>query len=189
MSALHGCCGKSDLSGHASTHVFLQIDPNISMSAAAPEVDGGTLQMGQALVLIDFRIDANTEAVQLSAIVTPLYKGNDPTGVEVLPIPVDLPAGVAIDAVNANEIQGGDGIAPYLDPTPGAVPIPDLVDAPEGLFPGHPTVEVIYESSQSGHFSQDLTLAVAYQNDDPEKPQGEYSGYVVLFGGVVESLP
>ena len=177
-----GVWASADELGNASAHVYLNINPNISMSAEGT-VDGGTLQTGQASIDILFRIDANTEAVELSAFVSPLFKGNDPAGTEVAPIPVDLGAGVVMNPTAANEIQGGDGVAQYL----GAAIDPWV--APEGDFPGFETEALVFESSQNGHFSQDVLVTAAWENTDPEKPQGEYSGYVVLYGGVVESLP
>jgi hypothetical protein len=173
-----GVWANADELGSASAHVYININPNISMGSVGL-VDGGTLQTGQAAIDILFRIDANTEAVELSAFVSPLFKGNDPAGTEVAPIPVDLGAGVKMDPTAANEIQGGNGVAPYL----GAATNPWI--AAEGAFPGFETEALVFESSQDGHFSQDVLVTATWENSDPEKPQGEYSGYVVLYGGVV----
>jgi hypothetical protein len=156
--------------------VYLNIDPNIAIRALTGTVDGGSLQMGDAAIDILFRVDANTQAVELTFLVTPRVKGNDPTNVEVAPLqPV---GGLQIDPTNANEILGGDGFAQFA----GA----QDWDASEGLFPGLLTEAVIFESSQDGHFSQDVTVTAKCNNSDPEKPTGEYSGYVVLWGAVVE---
>jgi hypothetical protein len=37
-----------------------------------------------------------------------------------------------------------------------------------------------YESSQNNHFSQNVNVVVTWNQDDPEKPMGEYSGCVRL---------
>jgi hypothetical protein len=174
-----GTWASADELGNASAHVYLNINPNISMGAISSIVDGGTLQTGSATIEIVFRIDANTEAVIMSGFVSPLFKGNDPAGTEVPPLAVDLNAGLKIDPETATEVQGGDGTATYI----GAAASP--WSAPEGDFPGFSTEELVFESSQDGHFSQDVVVTATWLNDDPEKPQGEYSGYVVLFGGVV----
>ena len=168
-----------EMSGKASAHVYLNINPNITVGVITGIVPGGDLQVGNASVNILYRVDANTEAVELTGLVTPLFKGNDPTNSDVAPLqPV---GGVQFDPSNANEIMGGNGFAAFA----GA----QDWDAPEGIFPGLLTESVIFESSQDGHFSQDVILTATWNNSDPEQPTGEYSGYVVIWGAVVESLP
>ena len=43
------------------------------------------------------------------------------------------------------------------------------------------TTEVVeYESSEEGHFSEDVTCTISYTQPDPKKPVGQYSGKVRL---------
>ncbi len=169
---------QADLTSSAQTHVYLNIDPNISVQPIESVIDAGSIQTGDASLPIPFRIDANTEQVKIAVVVTPLFKGNDPLGTEVDPIPVNLSAGVDIDPANGNEVGGGDGNAEFIGTQD--------VSAPEGLFPGQLTETLVFESSQDGHFSQDVLVSPTWTNDDDEKPQGEYSGYVVLLAMIGE---
>jgi hypothetical protein len=165
---------SADPSGQASAHVYLTVDPNIAVQAIDANVDLGTTQTGDVSLPITFRIDANTEGVAISGLVTDLYKGDDPNGTEVAPIPVNLSAGFPIDPDNANEIAGGDGIASYVNnPTYNG-------------FVAHGTEQLTFESSQNGHFSQNVLVSPTWNNTDNEKPQGEYSGWVVLYSSIVD---
>lgn len=167
----------ADMTDNAASHVFVNIVPNIAVSATDGNVAAQSLQTGEIDVPISFRIDANTEAVDLSVLVTNLYKGNDPAGTEVAPI---LPSGggVQIDPDNANEMAGGDGFAEFV--TGGSY------TNDKGTFEGMQTQEVIFESSQNGHFSQNVEVIPSWSNSDDEKPVGQYSGYVVLYAAVVQ---
>ena len=167
----------ADETACAAAKVILNIDPNIGILPPST-INMGTLQTGDVSADLVFRIDANTEAVSLSALVTDLWKGDDPNGTEVDPIPVNLSAGLEIDPDNANPINGGSQVADYIGTC--------SYSASEGTFPGKTTEEITFESSQDGHFSQNVTVTPTWTNIDEEKPQGEYSGYVVLYGAVVD---
>lgn len=169
----------ADPADNATAHVFLNIAPNIAVSAIDANITAAALQTGVREIPITFRVDANTEAVDLSVLVTNLYKGDDPTNSDVAPI---LPAGngVLIDPEHANEINGGDGFAEFI--------APQSITTEKGTFSGYITQEVIFESSQNGHFSQNVEVIPAWGNEDNEKPQGQYSGYVVLYAAVVDDI-
>jgi hypothetical protein len=131
-------------------------------------VDAGTVQTGEFCATITFRVDANLQQVCLLVEASPLYKGDDPNGEEVPPIPLDLSSGVEISPTNAYPLGGRDKIASYLE------------DSMIGNFPAKKTESICYESSQNNHFSQDVLVTVCWNQDDPEKPTGEYSGKVRL---------
>ncbi len=176
--ALLGFAGiaMADPTDSATSHVFLNIVENIAVSAIDSNIAAANLQTGEVSLPITFRVDANTEAVDLSVLVTKLYKGDDPAGTEVKPID-EAGGGVAIDPANANEMNGGDGFAEFE--TAGSI------TTEKGTFVGSQTQEVIFESSQNGHFSQDVEVIPTWSNSDDEKPVGQYSGYVVLYAAVV----
>lgn len=169
---LFAAVAHADLEGSAKTHVYLDIVANIAVAPVAPIVDGGQIQTGDAVIPIIFRIDANTEAVKINVGVSDLYKGNDPEGTEVAPIPVNLSEGVIIDPVAGNEVEGGNGVAQYVST--------GTISAAEGIFDSAITETLKFESSQNGHFSQEVVVTPVWTNEDDEKPQGEYSGYVEL---------
>ena len=167
----------ADPSSSATAHVYMNIDPNISVQAIDANVNAGTLQTGDRSVPITFRIDANTEAVSMSTLVTKLYKGDDPRNTDVSPIPVNLSDGVVMEPTNANPINGGSNVAQYTGT--------GSVTNDKGTFDGHLTQQITFESSQNGHFSQNVEITPTWTNEDNEKPQGQYSGYVVLYSAVV----
>lgn len=172
---------SADPTANAMAHVYMNIDPNISVQAVDSNISAGTLQTGDRSVPITFRIDANTEAVSMSALVTKLYKGDDPRNTEVTPIPVNLSAKVIMQPDNANPINGGSNEASYIGD--------GSVTTSKGTFAGSLTEQIIFESSQDGHFSQNVEITPTWTNEDNEKPTGQYSGYVVLYSAVVESIP
>lgn len=168
---------SADRSASATAHVYLNIDPTIGVEAIDANVNAGTLQTGDRSVPITFKIDANTESVSISALVTKLYKGDDPKNTEVSPIPVNLSAKVIVQPDNANPINGGSNALAYISD--------GQVTTEKGTFQGHLTEVKTFESSQNGHFSQNVEVTPTWTNEDLEKPQGQYSGYVVLYSAVV----
>ncbi len=167
----------ADPAASAVAHVYMNVAPNIAVEAVDANVDAGTLQTGERQVPITFRVDANTQAVAMSVLVTQLYKGNDPTNTEVNPVRISTPRGVAIDPDNANEVNGGDGVAMYVGPS--------SMTNEKGTFEGMETEVLTFESSQNAHFSQNVEVTPTWVNTDNEQPQGQYSGYVVLYAAVL----
>ena len=159
---------RGDTEGDATATVFVVVDPNVAVTAGTPIVDAGTVQMGQFCATIRFRVDANLQQVSLSVEASDLWKGDDPLGTEVLPIPLDLSAGAVIAPTNAMPLAGGSTTASYTG------------DTQIGNFPAKSTELIAFESSQNNHFSQDVFVTVCWNQDDPEKPTGEYSGKVKL---------
>lgn len=170
---------NADPMNSAVAHVYVDVDPNIAVMALDPYVDMGSIQTGEFEGEIPFRVDANTEQVRLSAGASHLFKGNvpgDPDSVLVDPIMLCTDPekyGIFITAELANPIEGADNFAAFTQPLD--------IDG----FPGMGTDDITFESAQPGHFSQGVSLTVCWDQDDPEKPMGEYSGAVELFAWVV----
>jgi hypothetical protein len=162
---------RGDTEGSASAHVFVNVDPNVGVQASTAIVDAGTVQTGDFSATIDFRVDANLQVVTFYAVASPLFKGDDPLGTEVPPIPLNLSEGIEIDPDNANPLEGGSQVAAFISGSN------EDIDG----FPGVPTEQITFESSQNNHFSQNVRLTVTWNQDDPEKPTGEYSGKVKLW--------
>jgi len=162
---------RGDTDAGASAHVVVTVDPNVGVSAIAPIIDAGTIQTGDFTATIEFRVDANLQFVTFYAVASPLFKADDPMGIEVSPIPLNLTEGVIIDADNGNPVMAGSNIAAFLSGST------EDIDG----YPGVPTEQIKFESSQNNHFSQNIRLTVTWNQDDPEKPTGEYSGKVKLW--------
>ncbi|MCK4546558.1 MAG: hypothetical protein KAW17_03865 [Candidatus Eisenbacteria sp.] len=163
----------ADPSGDATVPVFIVIDPNIAIVPLNPYVDMGTWQTGEFTGIIPFRVDANTEQVKFSVAASHLYKGGIWEAPTVAPILVYEEDGIAISAELGNPTGGDDHIVTFLSDTD--------IDG----FPARLTEEVTFESSQAGHFSQNVELTVGWTQPDPEKPMGQYDGKVRLFASVV----
>ena len=159
----------ADLNGDATAHVYVDVVPNVAVGVLTGSVDIGEIQTGDFSATITFRVDANMQDVYLSAAASPLYKGDDPTNTEVAPLPLLESAGILFEPTNANPMNGGSNVASYTGDT--------TIDG----FPGLLTGQIQFESSQNGHFSQDVDLTVYWQQPDPEQPQGQYSGLVQMF--------
>jgi len=171
-------CGpaQADREDCAVAHVFVNVVPNISISPTSSSVDLGTIQTGSFGSGVQIRIDANTEQVKFMAGVSKLYKGNVPTNYTVDPIGLK-DCGVTMIAESAMPIGGHSSTAVYT--TEG------YTDIAGTGFPGRKTEWVTFESSQNNHFSQYFTLIPTWDQDDDEKPVGEYSGVVALWAMVV----
>jgi hypothetical protein len=172
----------ADPAGSAMSHVFVNVDPNIAVMARTGNVDLGTVQLGKFAGNSIFRVDANEEAVMLGVATTDLYKGDDPTNTDVKPLPVDLSQGALIEPTNANPLGGASNVAQYDSAG-------TSISTPFGDMNGYRTNDITFESSQNGHFSQDVSVTVGWQQPDPEQPKGEYSGYVVLYTALVGGTP
>jgi len=159
----------ADLAGHAVAHVYVTVDPNVSVGVNTPNYDLSTIQTGEFWGELIFRVDANVEQASFCVLVTGLYKGDDPTDPEVTPIGISREDGVPIEPTDANPIAGASNVAQY-------------VGQAEYLgFWGWSTEYVQFESSQNGIFSQDVYVTPTWEQDDPEKPRGEYSGFVLFY--------
>jgi hypothetical protein len=163
----------ADLSSQATSNVYVNVVANIAVQALAPNFSLGDIQTGDFAGQIPFRIDANTEGVDFWTEATYLYKGNDPTNSDVTPILLNQTAGTDLVFPHANPIGAGTTNLAYLGGT--------NIDG----FLGYITEHQAFESSQSGHFSQNGMLTVTWTQTDAEKPTGEYSGLVRLHAMVI----
>lgn len=152
----------ADLTSNAAALVKVHVDPNIAVRVISKDI-GGNLQTGVIEIPIVFRVDANSQYIKLSTLVTNLYKAGDATNPDVKPI-LAVAGSVPVDVTD-----GTDGSLLLSTATT------------YGDFAALASAEETFESSQNGHFSQEVELTPSWNNDDPEKPQGDYSGYVVLY--------
>lgn len=159
----------ADLSGSATATVMAKVSPNIAIKTVTASVDAGSIQTGDFSADITFRVDANSQFINAYAAASPLYKGADPNST-VAPIPLALAKGVLIVPTSGNESGMGDNIAAFTVP-----------GTPIAGFPTQQTETINLESSQNGHFSQNINMKVFWNQADPEKPQGEYTGKVGLY--------
>ena len=173
VAALLATPSLADTMGSITKHVYIDVEPNVTVGALGSDnhtSSGGLgIQTGEFDITVPFRIDANKEQVAIQIEATPLWKGDDPFNNEVAPIELCDYSAVEIDPENANPIQGGDG---FPSPTEGG----SIINGSRSQR----FEAIIFESSQNGHFSQDVDVTVCWDQRDPELPTGEYSGWVKL---------
>lgn len=150
---------------NAIAPVSVTVNPNISVG----DNPGGlslSVQTGNVSGAFVFRIDANMQYVDIQVGASHLYKADDPNNNDVAPILVNGDAGVDV-----NPAKGlGKNLA-FINSEPYDI----------NGFLGIISETGTFESSQNGHFSQDVDVMVTWNQDDPEKPQGEYSGFVQFY--------
>jgi hypothetical protein len=162
---------SADLEAYATAHVLVMVNSNVGVQASTPIVDAGVVQTGDFTATATFAVQANKEQLRLSVDASDLYKGDDPDNADVAPIALNDSEGATVDPSNANPLGGLDNIHPSLGHNAGPV-----VD-------GFPTTSFDfkdYESSQNGIWDQSVDVTVAYNQPDPLKPMGEYSGVIRL---------
>jgi len=162
----------ADTTSYAWGHVYVNVVSNVAVSVITSNVALGSIQTGVFPGEITFRVDANSEEVALSVAATQLYKGDDPTNPTVSPIALEQSLGALIEPTNASPMNGGSNTAMYTAPYD------------YNGFLGFQTEYISFESSQPGYFSQPVFVTVAWNQDDSEKPQGQYSGFVCLFASL-----
>jgi hypothetical protein len=166
----------ADLESAAVAKVYATVNPNVAVNYDNGVVDAGTIQTGLIYADIIFRLDANKESVLIFVEASDLWKGDDPTNNEVLPIPLAAAEGAVIDPANANPLGSGSNVASFIGTGSDVMGFPTQLSATIG-----------FESSQNNRFSQDVTVTVAWDQDDDEKPMGEYSGVVKLTSMIIPS--
>jgi hypothetical protein len=156
-------------SARATSSVYIQVAPAIAVSSATPLVDLGSIMSGMFSATLTWRVDANQEAVQFFLEASDLYKGDNPLDGTVAPIALNTFMKAGIIAEAGNEMNAGDNQAAWVS-------VGDNI----GSYPTKKTETVSYESSQNGHFSQNITSTIFYIQPNPEQPTGQYSGKVRL---------
>ena len=161
----------------ASSHVFVDVVPNIALTTMAADIDLGDIQLGWFTGTIPFQVHANTEQVDIWAVTSMLYKGDifhvNLDSLEVPPIFLAPQTEAGIYPEQASPVGGEDNLAPYRGI--------EWIDGFRGYF----TLPIRFESAQNNRFSQLVDLVITWNQDDPEKPMGEYSGKVKLHARIV----
>jgi hypothetical protein len=168
---------NADLSSSSTAHVIINVNPNVGVSTIA-DPDIQNVQTGQIEVTITFLVEANLQEACIYVEASDLFKGDDPTNDDVAPIKLDTTVPVTISPVNANPLNGGSNLASWIGP-----------GTPIGPYSTQLSETICFESSQNNHFSQEVDITVTWDQDDPEKPTGQYSGMVRLAALVTPETP
>lgn len=161
-------------SNQASANVSVNVLPNIAVSHEGGTVTLNALnKVGPFSGEIAFRVDANTQQVDLSVLVSNLYKDGVPTSVSV--IPVDLSAGVLVVPATALRQPIGAPNTPLAYGT---------ASTGVGIYQGFATTVGRYGSGVAGHFSEAVAVTPTWDLQ-VETPVGVYGGTVILVATVV----
>lgn len=160
---------SADPSSKAVASVFVNVHPTIAITPKTPVVNAGTIQTGDFSATIIYTIGANLEKVSMFLEASDLFKGDDPLGKDVNPIKLNTGRPAEITAQFGRRTQGLPNAATW-----------NAAGNPIGAYPTSKTETVTYESSQKGHFSQDVACRIWYTQPDPQKAMGQYGGKVRL---------
>jgi len=147
--------------------VYVKVTPQIAVAAPQTLINMGETSTGNVTADIGFYIQANTEAVDISAAASPLFKGGVVDSQYTLP--VNIAAGVPIVAAQANPLAFGSNVAAY-----------NGSQTTVAGFPAFTTAAITFESGQNGIFDMPVTATFAWAQAT-SLPMGEYSGAVKLY--------
>lgn len=170
---------RADRTGRFTFDVHVVVHADISIGGGglpSGYVDMGRMQSGPVCAWVRWWVEANSEAVRFYVAASDLWKAGDPYNVSVTPIPLHREGGVEFEVEHGGPIRGQTMVRPFRAQI--------QVDG----FPAWQTDYLTIESSQAGHFSQYVTTSMCWNQNDPDKPQGEYGGVVALWGFVVPNL-
>jgi hypothetical protein len=164
----------ADTTGTATARVHVKVNPDIAVSAITGNVDMGGIQRGIINGLVDFRVDANQQYVNISVAASPLYKGDDPvyatSGAADAVAPIGVVTTATIHPDNGTEPSSGRSTVPVTLSLPGT----------SGAYATLGSAPVTFEAASNGHFSQVVHTAFKWDQSLTEKPAGDYSGIVVF---------
>ena len=145
--------------------------------------DLGDVMVGYIYGSVTFNVHANSQAIELACAATELFKGNVPTDGGYDPytehddqIPLYEPYGCRIDVPYGNPMNGASNVAQFSGQTDS-----------HGDWTFYRTNSIVFENNHPEP-TQDITLSVKWYQDDPEKRQGQYSGFVKLIAMIPQAL-
>lgn len=148
--------------------VTVHIEPSIAVKAGQ-DAELSALQTGEVEGALQFRIDSNSQEIDLSVQASHLYKGGDPNSEYILQLSQN--GGAVIHVVGGNPTQYTGQFNSQVNVYSG--------------FMGYGAEPVRMESGDSGRFSNDLEIDLTWNNDEDALPVGDYIGYVKVIGVVV----
>lgn len=148
--------------------VLVNVEPNVKVDIAENPLPVHH-QTGDVSVTLTFQVDANQQTLAMFVEASDLYKGDDPSGASVGPIPLNRAVPVVIEPDHANPVNGASNQAPWTG-----------AGSPIGAFATARSAVILFESSQNNRFSQNVDVTLSWTQNDPEKAQGQYGGRVRL---------
>jgi len=160
-------------SDSASAVVTATVAPNVGVAYSGGTVKIAVANLGPFSGEIVYRVDANTQLIDLWVQVSNLYK--DGVATSLSQIPVLVAPGVQVTPATGE--RQPFGVA--------NTPLPYLTgDVSVGGFIGLETEKGRFGSGTAGHFSETVTVVPSWDLK-AETPIGDYSGNVVLWAMVV----
>jgi len=170
-----GTAVNAELEGDADAHLYVDVVSNIAVGVVTSNVDLGNVQIGPFPGQVIFRIDANVEQVSITVTASNLYKGDVASSPSFIPVSTGTSSdGALVEPDEGNAMEGHGNLLQWLA---GVVVLNGMNGVASETWD--------FESGQSGHFSQNVTVSLEYDQADPELPKGEYSGWVKLAASVM----
>jgi len=135
----------------------------------------GEVMVGYIYGSVTFEVHANSQAIDLACAATELFKGNVPTDGGYDPVSIHD------DQIPLYKGYGCEIVVPYGNPMNGASNVAyfDNTTDKHGDWTFYRTNSITFENNHPEP-TQEITLNVKWYQDDPEKRQGQYSGFVKL---------
>lgn len=146
--------------------VHVTVAPSITVAVPHCDVEAGAIGTGEFEAQMLLRVDANMDKVGIFVEASDLFKGDDPSGADVAPIPVKA---AKLEAENPGPTHDDGDRTDFRG-----------VGTPIGDFQTKKTNTVWIEGSRQ------FGVGVLYFQADPERPQGEYSGKIRLTALLLE---
>ena len=134
--------------------------------AANPDIQTGTVKL-----TIPFRVDANTQYVDMSVCATNLFKADVPTSPYVIPLD---------DVVVPTLLSPGHDFTPDVQNMPLTVVTPLVILINGNNWTFRCSSAARFHSPDNNAFSKNVNMTANWNNTNFELPVGEYSGYVRL---------
>ncbi len=166
---------SADTTATATKRVAVNVAQSVGVGSAGT-VAVPDVQTGRIPLTIPFRVDANTQYVDMLICATALFKADIPTSPYTIPLS-DAIAGVPVLFAPDNNFTGPTGNVSQNMPLTGT--------ATTAVISGNTwnfacSAAVRFHSPDNGSFSKNVNVTVSWNNTNFELPVGEYSGYVRL---------
>lgn len=159
--AAHGSADVSSI-----TEVIVHIQPIVHITRPDAMILVESIGVGVLTISTDFRIDANVPSLHMYVEATDLYMDGLARDPSVAPIPLSADSGVRISPADASPVASAGNVASFVE------------QCALGEFPARRSEMIHFLSSQTGIFSQDISVTVTWNQDDPTKPAGRYIGKI-----------
>ena len=159
---------SAEMRDEAMIKVTVSILPNIAIFAGR-DVDLRSMRQGRVEGEMPFTVKSNLTGIGFSVQASHLYKGSDPNSINFLPLAHDEQIYI---------YSKKSGSVPFVGR------FNKEVEVYKG-FHGYGADDIRLESGDRQGLNREIEIGLAWINDDPDMPMGDYGGYVKVIGVVI----